>query len=48
VITYYHQNAGKDYNLLMANKSTENLAKFKYFKTTVTNKISSMRKLRAD
>jgi len=43
-----HQNAGQNNNLLIANKSSENLTKFKCFRTRVPNQIALTTKLRAD
>jgi len=34
---YYHQKAGRDYNIKKANESFGNVAKFKYLGPTVTN-----------
>jgi hypothetical protein len=34
----HHQNVEQSQNLLIANKSFESVAEFKYFRTTVTNR----------
>jgi hypothetical protein len=36
MVASYHQNVGQNQNLLNASKSFENVAKFKYLRTTVT------------
>jgi hypothetical protein len=33
----HHQNAGQNHNIKLANRSDENVAQFKFLKTTVTN-----------
>jgi hypothetical protein len=34
----HHQNAGQSYNIKIANRYFENVAKFSYLGTTITNK----------
>jgi hypothetical protein len=37
MVMSHHQNAGQNHNLLIANKSSENMAMFKHTGTTITN-----------
>jgi hypothetical protein len=37
MVVSHYQNVGLNHNLLVANKYFENLAKFKYLRTTITN-----------
>jgi hypothetical protein len=37
VVMFHHQNAGQNHNVLTANKSFENVTKFKHLGITVTN-----------
>jgi len=34
---FHHHNAGQSYNIKVTNKSFENVAKFEFFRMTVTN-----------
>jgi hypothetical protein len=42
----HHQNAGQNHNIKIANRSFENVARFKYWGTTVTNQNLFRGKLR--
>jgi hypothetical protein len=37
IVMSRHHNAGQNHNLLVTNKSSENVEKFQYFGTTITN-----------
>jgi hypothetical protein len=37
MVMSHHQNAGQNHSLLIDNKCFENMAQFKYFRTTGTN-----------
>jgi hypothetical protein len=47
MVLFRHQNAGQNDNLLIANKSADNMAKFKNIGKTVTNRNCIQEKLRA-
>jgi ERCC4-related helicase len=44
----HHQTTGHNHYINLANKSLENVAKFKYLGMTVTNQTASIKKLTAD
>jgi ribosomal protein S2 len=43
-----HKNAGQSYDIKIANKCFENVAKFRYLGTTITNQNLIKEKLRGD
>jgi hypothetical protein len=43
-----HPNSGQNHNIRTANESSENVAKFKYMGTTLTNQSDIMMKSRVD
>jgi hypothetical protein len=45
MVVSHNQDAGQNHNILIANKSLKNVAKFKYFGTTVTNKNCSHKEM---
>ena len=47
VPTCREQNAGPNHKIKIGSKSFENLSKFKYFGTTLTNRTAGVKKLRA-
>jgi hypothetical protein len=48
MIMSFHPNSGQNQNLRIAYESFENVAKFKYLGTTLTNKVTFMMKSRVD
>jgi len=48
VFRFIHQNSGQDHNVLIADKSFENVAMFKYLGTTIRIKIAFTKTLRTD
>jgi hypothetical protein len=48
MVMFSHQNTGQDHNLLIANKSSENVASFNYLGTKITIKMAFTKKLRSD
>jgi hypothetical protein len=48
MVVSHHQNIGQNHNLVIANKSFKNMAKFKHLGTIITNQNSIHREIRAD
>ena len=48
MITYRHQNAVQNQNILIGTLLFENVEKFKYLEVTVTNKTTFTKKLSAE
>jgi len=46
MLTSCHQNVGQNHNLPIANTAFESVAKYKYLRTTETNKILFTKTLR--
>jgi hypothetical protein len=47
MVTFHHQYAEQNHNLLIANKSSENVAKLKYFGTILTNRSCSYKEIKS-
>jgi len=47
-VKFHYQTAGQNHNLLIGNKSCENVAEFRYLRTAVTNQVAYTKKLRTD
>jgi hypothetical protein len=48
LLPLHYQNTIQNHNLLLANKSFENVAKLKRLETTIKSKVAFTKKLRAD